>query len=81
MVTHVYKSKSTFHPTLELCITETQDDRYTSFLYEGFRNLEEANEFATKWQDTYELGYFGSAYAEMANKGPIVRARRRNSCD
>ena len=82
MATYVYKTKSAFSPnTLELTITETDEGGYTTFLFEGFYNLEEANAYATKWQDNWEFGYFGSAYAEETPKGPIVRARRRNSCD
>jgi hypothetical protein len=77
MAIHVYKS--TQRP--EITITESINDQYTSFIFEGFRALEDANTYATQWQDTWEFGYFGSAFAEMTPQGPIVRARRRNSCD
>lgn len=81
MAVHVYKTNPSYDPTVELSVYESQDEHYSSFLYEGFRNLQEANAYAISWQETYEFGYFGSAFAEMTGQGPIVRARRRNSCD
>jgi hypothetical protein len=71
--------KSNLKP--EITITESINDQYTSYLYKGFASFEDANDYAISWQDVYEFGYFGSAFAEMTPQGPIVWARRRNSCD
>lgn len=81
MVTRKYVSKTNFVPNLELTIFESVDDRYTTGTYVGFKSLEQAQEFAIKWQDAYEFGYFGSAYAEEGPNGPLVQTRRWNSCD
>ena len=81
MVTRKYVSKTNFIPDRDLTIFETVDDRYTNATYTGFASLQEAQKFATDWQDMWEFGYFGSAYAEQGPEGIAVQTRRWNSCD
>ena len=81
MITRKYVSKSNFNPNLELTIFESVDDRYTKGTYTGFETIQQAQVFAVDWQDTWEFGYSGSAYAEEGPNGPQVQTRRWNSCD
>ena len=81
MITKKYVSSTNFDPNLKLTIYESVDDRYTKGTYVGFKTMEQAQEFAQNWQETWEWGYFGSAYAEEGPNGPQVQTRRINSCD
>lgn len=81
MGTRQYWSKTDFIPGRELHINEAVDDRYTTAVYTGFETLEQAQAFAMGWQETWEFGYFGSAFAEQGPNGIQVQTRRRNSCD
>lgn len=77
-----YTSTTIFDKTLPLLITETNDGRHTKFYYRGFRNINEAQRFASWWEDMWGFGYSGQAYAtEEVEAGPVVRASRYNSCD
>lgn len=81
MITRKYYSKTNFIPDRELTIYESVDERYTKNTYVGFISLEEAQAFTADWQETWEFGYFGSAYVEQGPNGIQVQTRRRNSCD
>lgn len=83
MAIYQYKSKSDFDPELELEITENVGDRNTSYTYKGFSDINEAQRFATWWQDRWYFGYFGQAAAITdADTGEaVVLCSRWNSCD
>lgn len=83
MVAYRYKSSTDFDKDLELDILENIDDRNTYYTYRGFSDINEAQRFATWWQDRWYFGYFGhaSAITDEDNGEAIVLCSRWNSCD
>ena len=83
MATYNYKSVTDFDKDLELQITENVGDRNTSYTYRGFSDINEAQRFATWWQDRWYFGYFGQAIAitEEGTLEAVVLCSRWNSCD
>lgn len=83
MVAYRYKSSTDFDKDLELDILENVDDRITYYTYRGFSDINQAQRFATWWQDLWYFGYFGQANAITdADTGEaVVLCTRWNSCD
>ena len=76
-----YASNTQFDLSLTLNITEKNTGSKTEYRFTGFRNYEEAKEFANWWGDSW-YGYCPSAVAAFSSKqNPIVLASRYNSCD
>lgn len=83
MAVYQYKSSTDFDKALEFEITETISDRNTTYTYKGFKDINQAQRFATWWEDLWYWGYSGQAVATTdADTGEaIVLCSRYNSCD
>ena len=83
MATYNYRSTTDFDPELEFDITEMKTDRQTIFFYTGFKDMEQAIEFAEWWEVRTGWGYspYSTAYVNPMDGLVTVKAERSNSCD